>query len=335
VTVTGGAGAGANTTVTVYQTRPDTFPERRGRAAGRTQERIVRDTIHGLVAPRPRGTPIPLQAGTVAQYGLMAPRPRGTPIPLQTGATTQRVGLRGIGNYHETAPRGLSGLMGLGADADDQDPIEVGAMAQASPILSTASLLASTIMLRMAAVPRARRLNEMVSILNAGQPGLGESARSDFFRREATMGPRKKDQAMFDAIRAALADTLVDRTLKLAHGTSGLGQTLAEARGQTSQGVNDANAVFCSYVAGTVGMVGGFVDQLASGGTQNTGAITGSSQKAGATAGCGAGQLIIQGQNATAMARLSQSGVAQTMAMSPRCQPCSTSWRSGLARPAW
>jgi len=41
-----------------------------------TQEKIVRDSARGLVAPRPTGVPIPLQP-----------------------ATTQRVGLSGLGNY--------------------------------------------------------------------------------------------------------------------------------------------------------------------------------------------------------------------------------------------
>jgi hypothetical protein len=126
-------------------------------------------------------------------------------------------------------------------------------------------------------------------------------------------GPFKVDQAMFDAIRTAIADVFVARTLGRA--VSGLGQTVAEAQGRTSQGVNDANAIFCSYVSGTVGMVGGFVDQLASGGTQNTGAITRSAASGGATAGCNAGQLVIQGQIANQQAQLAQNGTLQTLAM--------------------
>jgi len=87
VTVTGGAGAGAYTNVRVYQGAPDDFQERDGRAAGRTQERIVRDSA----------------------YALMAPRPQGVPIPLQPDATTQRVG---FGAPHRQMTR--AGVRGLG-----------------------------------------------------------------------------------------------------------------------------------------------------------------------------------------------------------------------------
>jgi hypothetical protein len=203
--------------------------------------------------------------------------------------------------------------MGLGAVVDDQAPIELGTMALSSPILSTASLIASKIMLKMAAVAKSKRLAEMVATLNRVQPGLGDSARADFLRRAAASAPNKKDQAMFDAIRAALADHLVDKTLAQRTGASGLGQTIAEAQGRTSQGVNDANAIFCSYVTGTASIVGGVLDQTGTG--SGTGALTGSAQKAGATAGCGAGQLVIRGQQALDQARLAQQGATQMMAM--------------------
>jgi hypothetical protein len=209
--------------------------------------------------------------------------------------------------------RSRAGLMGLGAVADEQEPINLGARAKEDPILSAASLIASSILVRMAGVPQHRRLAEMVTILNAGRPGSGDAAAVDY-RRRAAAAPDKKDQAMFDAVRAAIAAELTRRTLKssvfgIAHLT-GLGQTLAEARGQTSRGVNDAQAVFCTYIAGTSAMIGGYVDQLATAGTQNTGNITRASGAAAATGGCGAGQLVIQGENALAQARLAQSGQA-------------------------
>jgi len=205
------------------------------------------------------------------------------------------------------------GLMGLGSAVDEQAPIELGARAKEDPILSTASLIASSILVRMAGVPKNKRLDEMVSILDAGRPGSGEAARADYRRRVAA-SPDKKDQAVFDAIRATIANELVRRTLKPA--ISGLGQTLAEAHGRTSAGVNDANAIFCTYVAGTSAMVGGFVDQLASGGTQNTGSITRASGEAARTGGCGAGMVVAQGQLALDQARLAQSGAAAALAAS-------------------
>jgi len=209
--------------------------------------------------------------------------------------------------------RGMYGLMGLGAAVDDQAPVELGAAALASPILSTASLIASQIMIKMAAVPKSKRVAEMVTRLNRVQRGLGDSARADFVRRAAASAANKKDQAMFDAIRAALADYFVQKTLaSQGSPVAGLGQTLAEARGQTSQGVNDANAIFCTYVTGTVGMVGGVLDQTGTG--SGAGALTSSSLKAGQMGGCGAGMAVINGQNALAQARLAQQGTQQMMA---------------------
>jgi hypothetical protein len=204
--------------------------------------------------------------------------------------------------------------MGLGAAADDQAPVEIGSAAQSSPILSTASLIASAIMLKMAGVPKNERLNEMVKRLDGVEPGLGAGARSNFLERAARSPANKVDQSMFDAIRAAIADVLVKRTLASVHGgTSGLGQTIAEAQGRTSQGVNDANAIFCTYITGTAAIVGGVMDQTATG--TGTGALTGSAGRAAATGGCGAGMAVINGQNAQAMARITQSGAAQTLAM--------------------
>jgi len=208
--------------------------------------------------------------------------------------------------------RRAAGLMGLGAVADDQAPIQLGSRAQEDPILSTASLIASSIMVRMAGVPKSGRLAEMVLILNAGRAGSGDAARVDYLRRAAA---GEKDQALFDAIRATIANELVRRTLKPT-GVSGLGQTVAEVSGGTSRGVNDAQAIFCTYIAGTSAMVGGYVDQLASGGTQNTGSITRASGAAATTGGCGAGQMVLQGQLALDQARLAQSGSAATLAAS-------------------
>lgn len=210
------------------------------------------------------------------------------------------------------------GLMGLGAaSVPDQAPIELGAMAQSSPILSAASFIASNIMLKMAGVPRDKRLGEMVSTLNRVQRGLGASARANFLQRVASAAPDKVDQSMFDAIRSALADHLVEKTLAQPvarpSGASGLGQTIAEARGQTSQGVNDANAIFCSYVTGTVGMIGGVLDQTGTG--SGAGALTGSTRTAAQIAGCGAGQLVLQNQQALAQAQLAQQGSTQLLAM--------------------
>jgi hypothetical protein len=206
----------------------------------------------------------------------------------------------------------MHGLMGFGAVVDDQAPVELGAAALASPILSTASLIASQVMLKMAAVPKSKRVAEMVATLNRVQHGLGDSARADFVRRAAASAANKKDQAMFDAVRAALADYFVRKSLAMAPGMSGLGTTVAEARGQTSQGVNDANAIYCSYIAGTASIVGGVLDQTQTG---SAGGLNHGAAAAGQVAGCNSGDLVIRGQQTLDAARLAQQGTIQTMAM--------------------
>jgi hypothetical protein len=55
------------------------------------------------------------------------------------------------------------------------------------------------------------------------------------------------------------------------------------------------------------------LDQTGTG--TGTGALTSSAQKAGSTAGCNAGQLVIQGQQALAQAQLAQQGTTQMMAL--------------------
>lgn len=204
--------------------------------------------------------------------------------------------------------------MGQIQPAGDQDPIEIGDLAKSDPIMSTASVLASQVMLKMAAVPKAKRLGEMVTVLNAADPSLGQKALLKYRSLESKYSPRKKDQAAFDSIRLVIGDALVGKVLSMAPAaTSGLGQTLAEARGDVSRGVNDANALFCSFGAGGTALVGGFIDSFRSSGS-TPGLIGGGAAAGASIAGCGAGSTLLQNQNALEMARLAQSGAAQQLA---------------------
>lgn len=254
------------------------------------------------------------------------------------------------------ALRALSrrGLLGLGATDDEQAPVVAPTGTQTNPILSTSSVMASQIMLRMAALPRSKRLGEMVSILNAAQRGLGDKAKVDFMRLSAQRPANMKDQTMFDVITASVGNVLTARTLAAGgHGVSGLGQshadfdprrqtgwrpakrrsryagperhifggmmsglgqTVAEVQGRTSGGVNDANALFCSYGAGTTGLVSGLLAQFNTGGSSSTAGITGA-QAGGQIAGCGAGQLALQAQTAQAQAQAAQSAGLQQLQM--------------------
>ena len=129
--------------------------------------------------------------------------------------------------------------------------------------------------------------------------------KADYVRRAQTAGSSQKDQAMFDALRAAIANVLASRTLALAP-MSGFGQV--------SQGVQDANSLFCSYGAGTASMVSGLLAQFNTGGSSSTAGITGA-QSAGAIAGCNIPALQAQGQLALQQAQLAQSATAQTIAL--------------------
>jgi len=211
------------------------------------------------------------------------------------------------------------GLMGLGQaiDTGDQAPVQVGQAALTDPIMSSASVIASHVMLKMASVPQAQRLATMVTALNRAQAGLGDQTKAAYLASLPKYAANQKDQAMFDAIRIAVANALVPRLLALkaqaSPGTSGMGQTVSEILGQTSQSVNDANAVMCSTVLPVAGVVGGF---LQSTGTVNSsGAIGGSVGQGASIAGCNAGQLLIQAQTATAQAQIAQNGAVQTLAL--------------------
>lgn len=220
-----------------------------------------------------------------------------------------------------------SGLMGLGADADDQSAIKVGERAKSDPILSTASVIASEILVKISLVPKDKRLAEMRKILNAGEPGMGDRAVQEYQRLWTRRGEGEKDQTMFDVVRSEVANLIVKKTFQMAKSQpmSGLGQTIAEASGRTSQGVNDANALFCSFGAGGMAMVGGITDQFGlrggSGSSAGTaGSITGGAVTGGRIAGCNAGQMVLQNQNAQAMATIAQQGTAQQLALQAQAE---------------
>lgn len=198
------------------------------------------------------------------------------------------------------------GLMGLGV-VDDQRPIDVGARVKTDPILATASVMASDVLVQMSLAPKDKRLPEMRKILDRIEPGMGERAVTEYRRLWVRRGESEKDQTMFDVVRSEIANVLVKRTFALAK-SDGLGQTVAEAQGRTSRGVNDANALFCSFGAGSMAMVGGVWDQIGTGG--QAGSITSGARAGGDIAGCGAGQLVVQAQAAEAQARIAQQGTA-------------------------
>jgi len=205
-------------------------------------------------------------------------------------------------------------LMGLGAAVDDQRPIKVGERASREPILSTASAIAADVLVKLSLVPKDRRLPEMRKILNRMDRGMGDRAVREYQRLWVRRGEGEKDQTMFDVVRAEIANLLVKKTFQIAK-NQGLGQTVAEVAGGTSRGVNDANALFCSFGAGGMAMVGGIWDQVGTSDRGRSGSVTAGAAAGGRIAGCNAGQLALQNQNSQALATIAQQGTAQQLAL--------------------
>lgn len=201
-------------------------------------------------------------------------------------------------------------LLGLGAT--DDAPITVGDAAAQDPILATASVLASNVLLKMAAAPRAQRIAVMVRTLNAAHSGLGDRAGAAYMLAIRGRPASERDQLMFDVIRTVIAAQLVHFTkqaIAKRGGVSGLG-----GLGDAATDMAVLQQGFCIFGAGGVAITGGFFDQLGSGGGKSggqPGAITGAAQTAANIVGCNAGAQQAAAAQAQAQAQLAQSAQAQ------------------------
>lgn len=198
--------------------------------------------------------------------------------------------------------------MALGLTSTDAAPIQVG---RVDPILATASVIASNVMLKMAASPRPERLAAMTSMLNGLYPGMGTKAQRAFLDMASRRPSSQMDQAMFDAVRGAIADRLVGWTVDKMSTQRGAG-----GLGQTSQTMTDVNSAFCSFGAGGTSLIGGFVDAFRSGGAGGqTGSIQAGAATAGTIAGCNVAGIDAQTRLAEAQGRTAQSVQMQQAAM--------------------
>jgi len=168
------------------------------------------------------------------------------------------------------------GVMGLG-QVPAQTPT-VGSSAARDPILGAASLLAASVLRKVASLPSGRRESAMRSKLNEIHPGMGSRAVSK--ARELRRRGVEENQALFDGARLAIANRVAEHTAK-SMGVGGLGA------------VNTQNlqAGFCAMIgAGTAGagMASAFKNPTATEGVLSSGA-------AGAQiAGCNQGSLAQQ-----------------------------------------
>lgn len=133
ITVTGGAGDGAYTVVEVYQAPQHDYPERSGRAAGRSQEYFARLQGRAATAPRPGGMPAALR------FNADAPRPGGMPAALRFDASAPRPrGVPAALRFHDDAsrPGGTPAALRFNVNAPRPSgmPAALGGMPDASSI---------------------------------------------------------------------------------------------------------------------------------------------------------------------------------------------------------
>lgn len=196
-------------------------------------------------------------------------------------------------------------------------PITVGAQAQTDPVLAEASRVAAEIVLAMAKTDPAARMGVMLrrlDALNLG-PGLGQTVIENL--RKLLVAGKFRDQAVFDAMRAAIANRTMARglremrdaifTIKTQQGRdvyeAGLGQIapsdrqaacLAAGIGGTVGGALQVIPVYGTIIGGILGIAGGAT---------------------GAALDCGADQRAAAQRMAASQAAAAQAALAQAQAL--------------------
>jgi len=178
--------------------------------------------------------------------------------------------------------------------------IKVGIAAKSDPILARSSLIAANIMLSVARKPPSRRRAALVSEVNKVSNGLAKVASAEYDRLLAT--GVSDSQAMFDAIRLAIANHLADQTAFLLQASAA--QRSAEALSGGGLGADfmkDLQKGFCIVGAGGSQLVAGYTETF-SGGLLKGGALMQGSAAAAQTAGCNQEQIALESQVAGARA---------------------------------
>lgn len=190
----------------------------------------------------------------------------------------------------------------------------VGVAAQGDPVLAKASLVASKILLQATQKPEALRQRFVANKLNAMRQGLAREVAVSY-RRVVASG-KTRDQALFDAMRMAIADMDLSESLQSIREKVSRGITGAEAFNGLGQMSSNDRAAGCA-VASTAGTVGGVVSIVPGYGTL-IGAVVGiGSAIAGQAMDCGAETRQAQQAAAQAQANLvaaQQAAAAQAAA---------------------
>jgi uncharacterized membrane protein (UPF0136 family) len=180
--------------------------------------------------------------------------------------------------------------------------ITSGSLAKADPFMSKASLMASNVMKKMVPIPQQDRAAWLRRSLNGLWPRMGDETMISVAK--ITASGKARDQAIFDAIRLALANRLMEWAGQEAAkrgGMSGLGDFASDARTFACTGA--------SLSATTGGWVGAFRPGA------DTSIVTGAAAGAG-IANCNLESLRLQAeiaaQQANAAATAANAGADRT-----------------------
>lgn len=179
--------------------------------------------------------------------------------------------------------------------------ISSGALAKTDPFMSKASLMASNVMKRMVPIPKPQRAMWLRRQLNGLWPNMGTEVMVNIAKISET---KSRDQAIFDAIRLALANRLMDWAGQQAarSGMSGLGDFASDARTFACTGA--------SLSATSGGWVGAFVEGADT-------SIIGGAQAGAGIANCNLETLRLQAeiaaQQANAAANAAGAGMNRTV----------------------
>lgn len=183
---------------------------------------------------------------------------------------------------------------GLGQAEVGPKRITAGTLAKTDPFMSKASLMASNVMKAMVSIPQPQRAMWLRRKMNGLWPGMGDEVMASITEISAS---KWRDQAIFDAIRLALANRLMtwagDRAQRA--GMSGLGDFASDAR------------TFACTSASMGATVGGFVGAFRAG--ADTSIIGGATAGAG-IANCNLETLRLQAEIAANQANAAAAAAA-------------------------
>jgi hypothetical protein len=180
---------------------------------------------------------------------------------------------------------------GLGQIDVGPKRITSGSLAKTDPFMSKASLMASNVMKKMASVPRPQRAVWLRQKMNGLWPGMGNEVMANITEISAT---KWRDQAIYDAIRLALANRMMawagDRAQH-----AGLGDFASDAR------------TFACTTASMGATVGGFIGAFRAGADTS---VIGGATAASGIANCNLETMRLQAEIAAAQANAAAAAAA-------------------------